>query len=279
MKEKIEKLIKYFESQQNVVMAFLFGSQAEGTEKATSDWDIGVYFKPYEYMEIETDYEYDDEFRIWSELIDILQTDSVDFIVLNRANPSLFYQVLTKGLPLSIKDEKLYLDLLCKLTYEAFDWVDFVTDYYEISKRAKSISPLEKVRLLRYLQFLENEFKEIDEIKKFTWQDYLKDSFKRKIIERWVENIIMATIDITKIIIASQKIPLPQTYKETLKIFGTLYVDENFGDKIAWFAIMRNIVVHEYLDIKWKRIKKFVSEAENTIPVFMEKVKEILNKA
>lgn len=78
MKEKIEKLIQYFESQQNVVMAF--------------------------------------------------------------------YQVLTKGLPLSIKDEKLYLDLLCKLTYEAFDWVDFVTDYYEISKRAKSISPLEKVK-------------------------------------------------------------------------------------------------------------------------------------
>jgi predicted nucleotidyltransferase len=177
MEENIDKLIKYFQHQPNVVMAFLFGSRAEKTERTVSDWDIGVYFKPYEYMEIETDVEYEDEYRIWSDLIDILETDNVDLIVLNRATPSLFYQVLTKGFPLIVKDENLYIDLLCKLNYEAVDWIDFVADYYEISERSKSISPFERVRLLRYLHFLESEFNEIEEDGGSNIPDDLNDGF------------------------------------------------------------------------------------------------------
>ncbi len=270
-----ELLTQYFQKQPSVVLAFLFGSRAIGYERETSDWDIAVYFKPEEYLEIERESQYPDENRIWSDLVDLLKTDDVDFIVLNRARGSLVYNALRIGTALVIKDKRLSLDLLCKVSYEAVEWWDFVSDFWKISQKAKSLPPEERARVLEYLRFLENEFDEVEQIKSFSRQDYIQDSFKRKIIERWVENLVMSALDITKVILASEKREIPQTYKDTLKIFGTLYVDPDFGDKFSEFAFLRNIPVHEYLDIKWKRIKNFIDQAEKLYPIFIKKIKEL----
>jgi len=275
---KTNQLIRFFERQPAVVLAFLFGSRARGAERPTSDWDVAVYFKPQEYMETETDLEYPHEHAIWSQLVDILESDNIDLVVLNRARPDLVYNVLRKGMPLVIKDRRLYLDLLCKVSYEAMDRWAFVSDYYEISERSKSIQPEDRSRIIEYLRFLESEFSEIDAIKAFTHQDYLEDSFKRKIIERWVENIVMASLDMIKVILASQKRGIPQTYKETLRTFAATYMDETFAERFSWFSAMRNILVHEYLDIKWKRITRFISEAEELMPVFIKRLKEIIQE-
>jgi uncharacterized protein YutE (UPF0331/DUF86 family)/predicted nucleotidyltransferase len=276
--EKIEKLIHYLKKKPSVLLAFLFGSRSKGTERGISDWDVAVYFRPEEYLEIETEIEYPDENRIWSDLVDILETDLVDFLVLNRARPVLVYNVLRTGTPLVIKDRRLYLGLLCKVSYEAIDWWDFVSDFWEISRRARSLPPEERARILEYLRFLENEFSEIEQIKKFSWNDYLEDSFKRKVVERWVENLVMSALDIAKIILASEKREIPQTYKDTLKIFGSLYIDTSFGERFSWFASLRNILVHEYLDAKWKKIKRFIDESDELFPIFIGKIKEIVSE-
>ncbi|NWF93995.1 MAG: DUF86 domain-containing protein [Syntrophaceae bacterium] len=273
---KIEALTQYFQNESSVVLAFLFGSRAKGSEGNISDWDIAVYFKPEEYIEIETEREYPGESKIWSDLVDLLETDEVDLVVLNRSRASLVYNVLRTGAPIVVGDRKLYLDLLCKVSYEAVEWWDFVSDYWKISQKAKSLLPEERARVLEYLRFLENEFSEIQQIKQFSWQDYIQDSFKRKVIERWVENLVMSALDIAKVILASEKREIPQTYKDTLKIFGTLYIDSSFGEKFSEFASMRNILVHEYLDIKWRRIRNFIDQAERLYPIFIEKIKGVI---
>ena len=273
---KIRKLKKYFQEEDNVLMAFVFGSQAKGLNRRVSDWDIGVYFKPEEYLELETERDYPNEDKIRSDLIDILKTDEVDFVVLNRAKSSLVYNILREGLPLIMKSKKLYLDLLCKVSYEAMDWWQFVADFWKISERSKSISPEAKTRIRERLKFLEKEFGEIEEIRKFNWQDYLVDSFKRKIIERWVENLVIVSLDIAKIILASEKREIPQSYKDTLKVFTAVYIDSSLADKFSAFAEFRNIIVHEYLDIRWKKIVNFIKEAEKLYPKFIEKVKKIV---
>lgn len=275
MAKKIEAIAQYFQKESSVVLVFLFGSRAKGSEREISDWDIAVYFKPEEYLEIETEREYPGENKIWSDLIDILETDDVDFLVLNRARAPLLYNVLRTGTSLIIKDRRLYLDLLCKVSYEAVEWWDFVSDFWRISQKAESLPPEERARVLEYLRFLENEFSEIAQIKEFSWQDYIQDSFKRKVMERWVENLVMSALDIAKIILASEKREIPQTYKDTLKIFGALYVDPSFGEKFSEFSSLRNILVHEYLDTKWRRIKNFIDQAEKLYPIFIKKIKEI----
>lgn len=272
----IEALTQYFKKESSVLLAFLFGSRAKGRESGISDWDIAVYFHPKDYLEFETEREYPDENRIWSDLIGLLETDEVDFVVLNRARAPLIYNILRTGTPLILRDRRLYLDLLCRVSYEAVEWWDFVADFWKISQKAKSLPPEERTRVLEYLRFLENEFSEIERIKEFDWKDYVQDSFKRKIIERWVENLVMSALDIVKVILASEKREIPQTYKDTLKIFGALYIDTSFGEKFSEFAFLRNILVHEYLDIKWRRIKNFIDQAERLYPVFIKKIKEIV---
>lgn len=152
-KNKIEALTQYFQKEPSVILGFLFGSRIKGEERLISDWDIGIYFQPDEYLETEAEKEFPEEHRIWCDLVDILGTDDVDLVILNRARSSLVYNVLRTGHPLIIRNKKLYLDLLCKVSYEAIDWWDFVADFWRISQKAKSLDPEEKARLLAYLNF------------------------------------------------------------------------------------------------------------------------------
>jgi len=261
-------------------MAFLFGSRVRGKQRKTSDWDIGIYFKPVEYMELETDFEYPEEEKIWGELVEILQTDNIDLVILNRTSPDLVYNILRDGLPLKISDKKLYLNLLCKVSYEAMDWWKFVDEYYWISEKAKSISPENKAEILKYLRFLENEFSDIEIMKNITWQEYNQNSIKRRALERWIENLVMGCLDISKIILASEKKTIPQSYKETLKVFCTILgFSSEEVEEFSALAQYHNIVVHEYLDIRWKRMQKFISLVEKLFPAFLERVKEVIKNA
>jgi len=41
---------------------------------------------------------------------------------------------------------------------------------------------------------------------------------------------------------------------------------------------LRNIIAHEYLDMRWASIKKFISETEPLYKEFLEKVKAYLKE-
>ncbi|MFH0755132.1 MAG: HepT-like ribonuclease domain-containing protein [bacterium] len=275
---KIKVLKHYFNKKSSVILAFVFGSQSKNLERNFSDWDIAVYFKPKKYLELETKENYFEENKIWSDLVDILKTDNIDFLVLNRARPSLVYNVLRIGIPLTLKDEKLYWKLFCKTSYEAIDWWKFVEDFWKIKEKARSFTPEAKKNIIELLDFLEEQFKDIEKFKKLNWNTYQSNRDERRNIERWVENLIMAFLDIAKVILASEKREIPQSYKDILKIFIAFHIisDEKTAEKFSEFAKLRNIVAHEYLDLKWEKIKNFIKEAEKLYPQLFKKVKKII---
>ena len=114
-----------------------------------------------------------------------------------------------------------------------------------------------------------------DKFKKLTWLEYRSEPDQRRNVERWIENLVIAALDIAKIILAAKKELLPEGYKETLMYFGAEYFNESFGRSFSKFAEFRNILAHEYLDIKWRQIKNFIKEAEKLYPQFVEKVKKM----
>ena len=275
MDKRIKLLKEYFEKQPSVILAFLFGSRVKGLDRKISDWDIAVYFKPEKYLELEAEREYQEEHKIWSDLVDILKTDDVDFLTLNRTAPELVFSILNSGVPLLIKDRDLYIELLCKTHYEAIDFREFAFDFWEIAERSKSLTKGDKFRILKRLKFLEKEWEEFDKFKKLTWLEYRSEPDQRRNVERWIENLVIAALDIAKIILAAKKELLPEGYKETLMYFGAEYFNESFGRSFSKFAEFRNILAHEYLDIKWRQIKNFIKEAEKLYPQFVEKVKKM----
>jgi len=52
----------------------------------------------------------------------------VDLIILNRAPSILAWNIIRKGIPLTIKDRGVYLDFMLEVSREAEDLIDFNLD-------------------------------------------------------------------------------------------------------------------------------------------------------
>ena len=259
----IDLLKRYFERRGDVALAFLFGSSARGFDGRDSDVDIAIYLT-----------EKEQEDRIWGEVSRIVERE-IDLILLNDAPATLISNVFKTGIPLVIKDRRLYWDLYLTKTLEAEDFSQFAEDYWRIYSRSTSLIPEDKTRLLERVQFLETEYQEIGEFKKMTFAQYQKDKVKRRNIERWAENIINATIDIAKIILASEKKEMPKTYEEALLKFGFfIRLEEKEAEELSTFARLRNILAHEYLEVTYGGIKKFIDVS----PAIYRKIFDFLSQ-
>jgi uncharacterized protein YutE (UPF0331/DUF86 family) len=134
-----------------------------------------------------------------------------------------------------------------------------------------------KVRLINHITFLENELKDYEVFKSLSWEEYNKERDKRRSVERWIENIVNSSIDIAKIILTSEDLLLPDTYKEIVSSLSLVSgFDKENTESLSECVKLRNIISHEYLDIKWASIKKFIESSKPMYENFLDKVKEYL---
>ncbi len=247
---KSKELQEYFSREENVILAFIFGSVARGFAGEDSDLDIAVYLKNE-----------DEEDRIWLDLCRITEKE-IDLVLLNKASASLISNIFKTGIPLVIKDRKFYIDLYLASSLEAEDFLEFAMDYNKIFSRSESLIPEDKIRLLQRINFLKTEFQDIEFFSGLNYEEYLQDKNKRRNMERWVENIINCTIDIAKIVLASEKKEMPKTYEQALLNFGIfINLPPKHAEMLSSFARLRNILAHEYLDLTYQRIKTFINES------------------
>lgn len=279
-RELIKKLTDYFARRGDISMAFLFGSQAMERAHASSDWDIAAYFKTsgrgVEWEESEADYPKENE--ILADLMAILRTDKVDFVVLNRA-PVSIADAAIRGEPLVIKERSIWLDFMMIITREADDFRAFAKDYHDIYMRSSSLNPGDAERFGRILEFIENQTTLYAEFSQMSLQDYEKDLVKRNSVERWVENMVNAVTDISKLVLSSGKKTMPYGYADTVRTaLIYLKIEEKFWNSFLEWIKLRNILAHEYIDIKWKRISGFIQKSEPQFKIFLEAAKKFLEE-
>ena len=260
---KIQALKEYFKREPLVALAFLFGSYAQGFEMKESDFDVAVYLKDKTREE-----------DVWFEVNSIVKKE-VDLLLLNEAPATLVSNIFKIGIPLSIKDEKLYWELYLKASSETEDFLEFLEDFRKIKQEAKSLSKEGKARLQIRVDYLGDQMREISRFQNLTWVEYQKNLDERRIIERWAENAMNATIDIAKIVLASEKKAMPRSYEEALVHFGLLVgLNEEETKKFSKFVNLRNILAHEYLDILYAKIQDFIKE----FPPFYKKISRFLEE-
>lgn len=137
--------------------------------------------------------------------------------------------------------------------------------------------PEDKERLIRYVDFMESELSDFSKFSNIDWKVYSEDKDLRRNLERWIENLVNCSIDIAKVILVVEERRIPQTYKEILKELGaTQHFDEEFGENISQWAVLRNILAHEYLEVRWNSIKKFIQSAEPVYKRLITKIKSFL---
>ena len=267
-KKKIKLLKAYFAKQPDIVMAFIFGSRAKGRATVESDFDIAVYFKPKtKELEWEGTADYANEDKIWL-AAEKIAGGRVDLVVLNRAPATVAFAVIQEGEPLIIKDYALYLRFFLAISSAAEYFRDFTRDFWEIKQRSASLNEIDRERLIRTVDFLEAELADYPKFIGLTQKAYESDAALRRNLERWAENIVNSSIDAAKIILASEKKKIPQTYREVLQELSLLKdFNPATAEKLAQFAKLRNILAHEYLDIRFNQLKKFVAESE---PLYRE---------
>lgn len=282
----VAELTDYFTTRDDVVMAFLFGSQARETQNDESDVDIAVYFRPTggghgapphgAALEIEANTEYAGERGVWRRVEEIAGAE-VDLVVLNRAPTALAASVFFDGIPVVVTDQALYWRYFLTVTNDAEEFDRFAEDFAQVKARSRSLSPTDRTRLLRSLDFLEEELADIGEFQDAGKQEYVRDRGFRRNVERWVENLVNATIDIAKTVLASKRGRMPRTYRETVEALGAVDAfDPKVCDELAEFTRLRNMLAHEYLDLRFSRIRAFIDEAPALYESFMKSARDYM---
>lgn len=136
-----------------------------------------------------------------------------------------------------------------------------------------------KQKLLMHLNFLEEELKDYPLFERLTWEIFRTDRSKRRDAERWIENIVNSSIDISKIMLTSEGISLPDNYRDIVLSLSLIEdFDKETSEMLSRWVRFRNIIAHEYLDVRWSSIKKFISETNPLYEGFLNKAKKYLKR-
>jgi len=115
-----------------------------------------------------------------------------------------------------------------------------------------------KGRITESLQFISQEMMEFEtEYANITWQEYEADRKIQKIMERTVENILTALIEVSGSILTQEGISV-ENYANALrkcaKLFNLSLEEQQSIEKLA---NIRNRLVHRYLNLKWQAINMY----------------------
>jgi len=132
----------------------------------------------------------------------------------------------------------------------------------------------DKERIARIADFMRSELDDVaSEFQGIDYKSYLHDRNLARNLERCLENIVNSSLDAAKIILVNEKLPIPDTYREYfLSLISSSIIDENTANKLSEGVRLRNVLAHQYLDLKWDRIKKFVFEDWKYFKKFLEVV-------
>ncbi len=118
------QLQKYFTLRDDVVAAYLFGSQAEGRTGKLSDVDVAVLLNGGSKKEL-----FQKKLEIGGELGNLLKREDIDVVVLNEAPPLISHRVVKNGKLLFTRDEKARLAYEVRAVLRYLDWKPFLEKY------------------------------------------------------------------------------------------------------------------------------------------------------
>ena len=102
-------------------------------------------------------------------------------------------------------------------------------------------------------------------------QSYEADRDLRRNLERCIENIVNASLDMAKILLLAENLPIPDTYRqyfEALAHAGVIAPD--VSQALEHGVTIRNVLAHQYADIRWRSIERFLRSDWPQYETFIE---------
>ncbi|MGE5585100.1 MAG: type VII toxin-antitoxin system HepT family RNase toxin [Bacillota bacterium] len=143
-----------------------------------------------------------------------------------------------------------------------------------------SLSVEQVESIMRRLDFMKVEAGDISRFTSMTQAEYMLDRDRRRSLERLVENVVNASIDVVKIVLSAGDLPIPDTYRDLMLQAGMAgFIEGGLAERLAEMTRLRNILAHQYLDIRWVGLRAFVDEAPTLVKEFIRSIEDLLNEA
>ncbi len=122
-----------------------------------------------------------------------------------------------------------------------------------------------KGRILDSIRFITEEVKEFEkEYECRSRREYEDDRKLQKLVDRTVENILTAMIEVCGTYLTEEGIPV-ESYGDALKKAGKhLGFTEEEQNDLSKLALQRNRLAHRYLNFRWQAIR-FFSEKQKLV--------------
>jgi uncharacterized protein YutE (UPF0331/DUF86 family) len=139
----------------------------------------------------------------------------------------------------------------------------------------------EQERLARICVFLETELEDLRGLVGTQQAVYRTDRSLRRNLDRCIENIVNASLDIAKILLASEGLTIPPTYKEYFLQLPAVggFLEGSTAEDLARWARLRNVLAHEYLDVRWPRIREFLDSGWQSHEALLKATESYLRKS
>jgi uncharacterized protein YutE (UPF0331/DUF86 family) len=113
-------------------------------------------------------------------------------------------------------------------------------------------------RIGESIRFISEEMKEFEEeYSRRTKDDYQNDRKLQKLIDRTVENILTALVEICGSFLTENGVAA-DSYADALKKCGqSLNLSEEDQERLASLAVHRNRLAHRYLNFRWQAVQDF----------------------
>lgn len=139
------------------------------------------------------------------------------------------------------------------------------------------LTPEQFESIQRRLDFLRVEAGDIPRFATMTQAEYVTNRDRRRSLERMVENILNAATDISKVVLTAMDLPAPDSYRQTMLQLGMSgLLPSATAAKLAEMTRLRNILAHEYLDIRWASLRAFLQEAPSVVNEFIQIIEHLL---
>jgi uncharacterized protein YutE (UPF0331/DUF86 family)/predicted nucleotidyltransferase len=254
----------------NVLLAYLFGSYAKRFVTPISDVDVAILTKRSGWKQIG---------RIWSNLAKALGVceDKIDIVDLSKADIFLKYEILKDGVKLidrgnyeeeivrKIVHDYPKMDLLAHLTFEELMKLIDCDSFNERVLRSRIGEALACIKVLE------------EEILNRKIEDILASEVMRRAMERCIHVAIEAMLDICRHIVSVKKLGLPSKYDDLVKLVENgKYLPKNIADKLRDYVRLRNILIHRYAKIDHAELYEEIQQLARTVRKFAKHVHKLI---
>jgi uncharacterized protein YutE (UPF0331/DUF86 family) len=140
------------------------------------------------------------------------------------------------------------------------------------------VSPADKAIITRKLAVIVENINALESIVKMSKEEYIGDIYKRKAVERLLQELIEAAVDINTHIIVQTGSAAPDDYFESFIKAGELkIISPDLAEKLAPSAGLRNRLVHEYDFLEHAIVLDSARMAASLYPAYVKEIDKYIS--